>query len=76
MKKPALKLLNISTQPDGTIRLQSQLYVGRDIADYIIRPNGDLCQWDLGENSFGFYPRNDIEYVIVNDRKDMIEQAI
>lgn len=40
-----IKLFKIGTLDDGTIRLQSQLSVGRDSADFILRSDGTLQSW-------------------------------
>lgn len=40
---------------NGTIRLQSQLYLNRQACDYIIE-NKILKIWDNRSEGFGFYP--------------------
>lgn len=51
-----LKLFNIGTI-DGVTRLQSQLYIGRLSADYIIE-DGILKNWGNGEKGFNYYACN------------------
>ena len=69
-----IKLLKIGKLEDGTIRLQSQLYVGRDSADFIIE-NDVLKCYGHGSNGFGFYPYNK-PFEIVESKKDMITQQL
>ena len=52
------------TLPCGTIRLQSQLILGKMAADYIIRTDGILRNLGRGNKGFDFYPI-DIEYRII-----------
>ena len=40
-----LKLFKCGTMDDGTIRLQSQLSVGKDSVDFLLRPDGTLESW-------------------------------
>lgn len=68
--KRTIKLFKKSTLSDGTVRLQSQLLVGQDACDYSLRPNGELCIYRHGENSFGFYPIS-INYEIVENETEM-----
>jgi len=69
-----IKLLKIDTLGNGTIRLQSQLSVGKDSADFILK-DGVLMNWRYGEKGVNFYPIN-ISYTIVDDIKDMDVQQI
>lgn len=69
-----IKLFKASTLEDGTIRLQSQLYIGKDSADFILK-NNQLCSWRYGSNGLGFYPCDE-EYEIVEDIKDMKKQKL
>ena len=64
-----IKLLKVNELEDGTIRLQSQLRVGSDTADFILE-NGVLKNWSSGEKGFGFY-ECDVDYEIVENKKDM-----
>lgn len=49
-----INLFKIGELPDGTIRLQSQLLVGKDEADFIIKA-GVLKCWGNGKTGFDFY---------------------
>ena len=69
-----IKLLNIDTLEDGTIRLQSQLLIGKDSADFILK-DGVLMNWRYGERGVNFYPIN-TSYTIVDDIKDMAVQQM
>jgi hypothetical protein len=69
-----IKLLKVSELEDGTIRLQSQLYVGRDSADFIIE-EGILKCYGYGERGFNFYEYKE-PYEIVESKKDMIFQPL
>lgn len=73
MEKTAIKLLNIG-KIEGTIRLQSQLLVGTDTADFILE-DGVLKSWSHGNNGIGFYETT-IPYIIVEDKKEMFKQAL
>lgn len=48
---------------DGTIRLQSQLYVGRITADFVLK-DGKLYNWGAGPKGFDFY-ETIIKYKII-----------
>lgn len=69
-----IKLLKINVMENGITRLQSQLMVGRDSADFILE-NDVLKAYGHGERGFDFYP-TDIPYTIVEDRKDMVCQPL
>jgi len=70
-----IKLLPIETMKDGTIRLQSQLYVGRNVADFVLK-DGVLKHWGCGEGgAVGFHP-TDIPYEIVKDKSEMKVQEL
>ncbi len=69
-----LKLLKLSVLKDGVIRLQSQLYVGKNVADYILE-NGILKVWKNGESGFGFY-ETDTPYEITESVKEMTSQQL
>ena len=59
---------------DGTIRLQSQLMVGKDNVDFIMK-NDTLKCWGNGNKGFDFYEYKE-PYEIVVDRKDMAMQQL
>ena len=69
-----IKLFKCGELSDGTVRLQSQLLVGSDSADFILE-NGKLKHYNRGINGFNFY-ETDIPYVIVEDKKEMIRQEL
>ena len=69
-----IKLLNIGEIDGGTIRLQSQLLVGSDTADFILE-NNELKHWENGNKGFNFY-KTDIPYEIFTDKKDMVRQRL
>lgn len=57
-------------ESDGSVvvRLQSQLWVGRDACDYILK-EGQLYVYNHGPQGFAFYPCN-YEFEIVEPIKD------
>ena len=69
-----IKLLKIDEMEDGTLRLQSQLMVGRDNVDFILK-DGILKNWHYKSGGVGFH-KTDIPYEIVNSKKDMIKQLL
>lgn len=75
-----IKLLDIGTIDSigenkvNVIRLQSQLMVGSDTADFILE-DGVLKVYSYGDKGFNFYPY-DLPYKIVTDKKEMLYQAI
>ena len=70
-----IKLFHVNTLSDGTKRLQSQLLVGKDSADFIQTPDGKIKSWDNGKNGFDFYPFNK-PYKIVSDIPEMKTQQL
>lgn len=69
-----IKLLNIGSLSDGTIRLQSQLLVGKDSADFIIQ-DGVLKCYGNGDKGFNFYEYKK-PYTIVTDISEMRTQEL
>ncbi len=69
-----IKLLKIGELPDGTIRLQSQLLVGKYEADFIIK-NGVLKCWGNGKTGFDFYEYSK-PYEIVESKEEMQYQEL
>lgn len=69
-----IKLLNIGRTKEGVIRLQSQLYLGSDLADFILE-NGVLKTWGNGIIGFDFY-KIDIPYQVVSNKHEMQKQAL
>lgn len=70
-----IKLYKLGEMENGDIRLQSQIYVGEDTADFILRTDGVLENYGYGERGFNFY-KTDIPYEIVLDKKDMKYQKL
>lgn len=70
----AIKLLKIEDMNDGTQRLQSQLYVGTDTADFIIE-DGVIKSYTYGKNGFDFYPYSK-PYQIVENKDQMRTQQL
>jgi len=68
-----IKLLDLG-EIDGVKKLQSQLSVGKDSVDFILK-NGILKNWCYKNGVIGFYEIS-IEYEIVKDKKDMISQKL
>lgn len=69
-----MKLLKVNEMQDGTVRLQSQLMVGRDAVDFILKDNILKC-WGSGNKGIDFYEYYGA-YEIVTDIKDMAKQPI
>ena len=69
-----IKLLKIGTLDDGTIRLQSQLYLGKDTADFIMSDETLKC-WGNGNIGFDFYEYKK-PYIIVNNINEMKRQKL
>jgi len=63
-----IRLTKVDEMKDGTTRLQSQLYVGRDSCDFIIKEGVLMC-WGTGERGFDFYAYN-APYEIVESKND------
>jgi hypothetical protein len=59
---------------DGTIRLQSQMLIGKDTADFIIE-NGVLKNWRNGDKGFNFYVYDE-PYEIVENIENMAVQLL
>jgi hypothetical protein len=64
----AIKLVKVGELPDGTQRFQSQLYIGRQTADFIIDVDNKMKYYGRGINGFDFYPYNE-PYQIVSEIK-------
>jgi hypothetical protein len=69
-----IKLLQVDTMEDGTIRLQSQLMIGRDSVDFIMKDEVLKC-YGQGKHGFDFYEYKE-PFEIVKDRKDMKYQQL
>ena len=70
----AIKLLYLGIMRDGTIRLQSQMLLGKSVADFIIEDTV-LKIWRYGNHGIDFYPFND-SYMVVANPKEMIIQEL
>lgn len=70
-----IKLLKLDDLADGTERFQSQLYLGRDTADFIMCMDGIMRCYGLGENGMDFYPYEK-PYEIVSNVSDMTIQQL
>ena len=71
----SIKLLKVGKLSDGTQRFQSQLYVGKDTADFIMGIDGIMKHYGNGEKGFDFYPYNK-PYEIVSIKNDMVRQVL
>lgn len=69
-----IKLYKLDEMEDGTIRLQSQLYIGKDTADFIME-NGVVKFYNKGKNGFGYYEYKE-PYIIVDDISIMNRQSL
>lgn len=73
MKKSKIKLFKLDESKDGKIiRLQSQLFTDRNVADFIL-DNGVLKYWGHGSNGF---EKCDTPYEIVTNKADMMYQEL
>ena len=70
-----IKLLLINTSDDGTQRFQSQLMVGRDTVDFIMKDDGIMRCWGSGDKGTDFYEYNK-PYEIVSDINEMKTQKL
>lgn len=69
-----ITLLKLNKLECGVIRLQSQLYIGKDTADFILEDGIIKClgygsKWDT------YYPYNN-PYTIVDNIKEMTRQEL
>jgi hypothetical protein len=69
-----IKLFKAGELEDGTLRLQSQLMVGKDSADFIMKDEVVKC-WGNGERGFDFYDYKE-PYEIIENKKDMLTQEL
>lgn len=60
---------------NGTQRFQSQLYVGKDTADFVMRTDGIMRCYGKGKNGFDYYEYKE-PYEIVSNKRDMLMQAL
>lgn len=73
-KEAPMKLFYVGKSSTGAIRLQSQLFVGRDAADFILE-DGKLKHWSIGDGGLNFH-ETDIPYVIVYNKQEMSRQEL
>jgi len=71
----SIKLLKVGELQDGTQRFQSQLYVGKDTADFAMGTDGIMKYLDRGPKGFDYYPY-DKPYTIVNSKEEMRFQPL
>ncbi len=69
------KLMKIDELSNGTQRFQSQLYVGKDTADFAIEPDGIMRCYGNNKNGFDYYEYKE-PYEIVSNKSDMFSQAL
>lgn len=70
-----IKLLKAGVLDDGTQRFQSQLYVGKGTADFIMGNDGVMKFYDNGDKGFDFYPYKQ-PYEIVSNKSDIAIQSV
>jgi len=70
-----IKLYNIGKIDNGVTRLQSQLFLGRDKADFIMEKDGTVKELRYNNGSLGFHKFKG-EYEIVNNIKEMMSQEL
>jgi len=70
-----IKLLNIGNGNGNTIRLQSQLSVGTDTADFILE-DGVLKCWSYGVGGQVGFHETDIPYEIYEKKEEMRRQEL
>ena len=70
-----IKLLLIDTLGNGTQRFQSQLYIGRNTADFIMRSDGIMRCYGDGDKGMDFYEFKE-PYEIVSDISEMKYQKL
>lgn len=71
----AIKLFLKETMDDGTERLQSQLMIGTNSADFIRDVDGNLKVFGNGNKGVDFYGYKG-SYVIVNNVNEMRTQQL
>lgn len=72
--KAPIKLFIAGKVESGVTRLQSQLLVGTDTADFVME-DGELKHWENGNKGFNFYETN-IPHQIVTNIKEMERQEL
>ena len=70
-----LKVDNMFIDGQKVQRFQSQLYVGKDTVDFIMRDDNTMLCYGMGENGFDFYEYKK-PYKIVGNVSDMIKQPL
>ena len=77
MKKARTHTIKLfkTAQINGVTSLQSQLYIGKATADFILDSNGVLKCWGKGDKGFDFYEYKG-KYSIVENIKEMTTQPL
>jgi hypothetical protein len=70
-----IKLLKIDELSNGTQRFQSQLYLGKTTADFVMRTDGIMRCYGNGKQGFDYYEYKE-PYIIVPSKNDMIRQQL
>lgn len=70
-----IKLFKAGELSNGTQRFQSQLMLGKDAADFIMRTDGVMKCWGNGNKGFDFYEYKE-PYEIVSNKSDMLRQTL
>ena len=74
-KMSKIKLIKVNELSNGTQRFQSQLYIGKDTADFVMRTDGIMRCYGNGKNGFDYYEYKE-PYQIVSSTDDMRMQAL
>ena len=70
-----IKLLLLDVLDDGTQRFQSQLMIGKNTADFIMRTDGVMCCYGHTNKGMGFNEFKE-PYQIVSDKAEMKTQKL
>lgn len=70
-----IKLLKIDELDNGTERFCTQLEIGKGIASFIRKKDGEMKYWRHGVNGFNFY-KYDEPYEIVKNLSEMRMQPL
>lgn len=70
-----IKLMKVDKLSNGMQRFQSQLYVGKDTADFVMRTDGIMRFYGNGKKGFDYYEYKK-PYEIVSSKNDMVKQAL
>lgn len=67
--------MKVDELSNGTQRFQSQLYIGKDTADFVMRSDGIMRCYGNGKNGFDYYEYKE-PYEIVLNKSDMVMQVL